>query len=173
MARMHCIRLHCIAVLQLPSPPTHRPIASDLLEFSSMCARHAQSACHQSMCTLVLVCVFSVNFQNSEFRICIPLYMCIFSQFSEFRIQNMHSTLYVYSRSIFRIQNSEYAFHSICVFSVNFQNSEFRICIPLYMCIFSRFFRTASSSSGFLVCMHFLDQRFLTDIKFCPLEFFD
>ena len=31
----------------------------------------------------VLVCVFSVNFQNSEFRICIPLYMCIFSQFSE------------------------------------------------------------------------------------------
>ena len=31
----------------------------------------------------VLVCVFSVNFQNSEFRICIPLYMCIFSRFSE------------------------------------------------------------------------------------------
>ena len=28
---------------------------------------------------------------------------------------------YVYSRSIFRIQNSEYAFHFICVFSVNFQ----------------------------------------------------
>ena len=28
---------------------------------------------------------------------------------------------YVYSRSIFRIQNSEYAFHSICVFSVDFQ----------------------------------------------------
>ena len=29
-------------------------------------------------------------------------YMCIFSQFSEFRIQNMHSTLYVYFQSIFR-----------------------------------------------------------------------
>ena len=28
---------------------------------------------------------------------------------------------YVYSRSIFRIQNSEYAFHFICVFSVDFQ----------------------------------------------------
>ena len=29
-------------------------------------------------------------------------YICIFSQFSEFRIQNMHSTLYVYFQSIFR-----------------------------------------------------------------------
>ena len=27
---------------------------------------------------------------------------CIFSQFSEFRIQNMHSTLYVYFQAIFR-----------------------------------------------------------------------
>ena len=29
-------------------------------------------------------------------------YICIFSQFSEFRIQNMHSTLYVYFQAIFR-----------------------------------------------------------------------
>ena len=29
-------------------------------------------------------------------------YICIFSQFSEFRIQNMHSTLYLYFQSIFR-----------------------------------------------------------------------
>ena len=29
-------------------------------------------------------------------------YICIFSQFSEFRIQNMHSTLYVNFQSIFR-----------------------------------------------------------------------
>ena len=47
-------------------------IASDLLEFSCMCARRAQSACHQYMGTG----------------------MCILGQFSEFRIQNMHSTLY-------------------------------------------------------------------------------
>ena len=29
-------------------------------------------------------------------------YICIFGQFPEFRIQNMHSTLYVYFQSIFR-----------------------------------------------------------------------
>ena len=33
-------------------------------------------------------------------------YICIFSQFSEFRIQNMHSTLYVYFQSIFRNKSS-------------------------------------------------------------------
>ena len=33
----------------------------------------------------------------------------------------MYGYWYVYSQSIFRIQNSEYAFHSICVFSVDFQ----------------------------------------------------
>ena len=57
-----------------------RPIASDLLEFSCMCERRAQYACHQSVGTG----------------------MCILGQFSEFRIQNMHSTLYVYFQSIFR-----------------------------------------------------------------------
>ena len=62
-----------------PGTPA-RPIASDLLEFSCMCARRAQYACHQSTGTG----------------------MCIFSQFSEFRIQTMHSTLYVYFQSIFR-----------------------------------------------------------------------
>ena len=30
-----------------------------------------------------------------------------------------------------------------------------------------------SSTSDFFFCMHFLDQSFLTDIKFCQLEFFD
>ena len=33
----------------------------------------------------------------------------------------IYGYLYVYSQSIFRIQNSEYAFHFICVFLVNFQ----------------------------------------------------
>ena len=52
--------------------------------------------------------------------------MCIFSQFSEFRI--------------FRIQKS--SIFAVCVFSVNFQNSEFsefRICIPPIsnICVFS------------------------------------
>ena len=61
-----------------PSPVSAHCI--DLLEFSCMCARRAQSACHQSMGTGI----------------------CILSQFSEFRIQNMHSTLYVYFQSIFR-----------------------------------------------------------------------
>ena len=51
-----------------------------LLEFSYMCARRAQSACHQYTGTG----------------------MCILGQFSEFRIQNMHSTLNVYFQSIFR-----------------------------------------------------------------------
>ena len=57
-----------------------RPIAFVLLEFSCMCARRAQSAFHQSTGTG----------------------MCILSQFSEFRIQNMHSTFYVYFQTIFR-----------------------------------------------------------------------
>ena len=48
---------------------------------SSACARAARNLHATNL--RALVCVFSVNFQNSEFRICIPLYMCIFSQFSE------------------------------------------------------------------------------------------
>ena len=48
---------------------------------SSACARAARNLHATNL--PVLVCVFSVNFQNSEFRICIPLYMCIFSRFSE------------------------------------------------------------------------------------------
>ena len=61
-------------------PVFNGPIASDLLEFFCMCARRAQSACHQYTGAGI----------------------CIFGQFSEFRIQNMHSTLYVYFQSIFR-----------------------------------------------------------------------
>ena len=47
--------------------------------------------------------------------------------------RNLHATnlwyWYVYSQSIFRIQNSEYAFHSKCVFSVDFQKhaSEYEV----------------------------------------------
>ena len=47
----------------------------------------------------------------------------------------------MYFQSIFRIQNSEYAFHSICVFSVDFQkhaseyevgeNSEFSLSLTV------------------------------------------
>ena len=55
---------------------------------SPACARAARNL-HATNIPL-LVYVFSVNFQNSEFRICIPLYMCIFCQFSETCIRNMH-----------------------------------------------------------------------------------
>ena len=56
-----------------------------------MCARHAQSACHQSTGTG----------------------MCILGQFSEFRIQNMHSILYVYFQSIFRNMLPHILMHGI------------------------------------------------------------
>ena len=42
---------------------------------------------------------------------------------------NARKPIYLYFQSIFRIQNSEYAFHFICVFSVDFQKhaSEYEV----------------------------------------------
>ena len=54
--------------------------------------------------------------------------------------RNLHATnlwyWYVYSQSIFRIQNSEYAFHSKCVFSVDFQKhaSEYEVLQYIVAC---------------------------------------
>ena len=44
---------------------------------------------------------------------------------------NARQPIYVYSQSMFRILNSEYAFHFICVFSVDFQKhaSEYEVVV--------------------------------------------
>eukprot|EP01048_Picozoa_sp_COSAG05_P002102 COSAG05_NODE_78_length_21399_cov_26.298216_16_plen_85_part_00 len=55
------------------------------------------------MSLLAVRIVFLDRVQNLQIHVMrANQYICIFSQFSEFRIQNMHSTLYVYFQSIFR-----------------------------------------------------------------------
>ena len=55
------------------------------------------------MSLLAVRIVFLDRVQNLQIHVMrANQYICIFSQFSEFRIQNMHSTLYVYFQSMFR-----------------------------------------------------------------------
>ena len=79
---MHLVLLATSSITENgPSPVTGLGPLHLIYWNSPACARAARNLHATNL--WVLVCVFSVNFQNSEFRICIPLYMCIFSQFSE------------------------------------------------------------------------------------------
>ena len=61
------------------------------------------AGCGKSLLAVRIVFLNRVqNLQIHVMRANQYILVCIFSQFSEFRIQNMHSTLYVYFQSIFR-----------------------------------------------------------------------